>query len=115
MQYRVTQLEKVREEDNRVKKDEHDREKREYEAAIQSVREEGRASIEESWKAIHLVENELHAHEKQSYEERLRISEKFTQVLLAQNTMVGDLKNVMSGIGRLEVDVKALALDFKNK
>lgn len=100
--YRVNQLEKAVE---IAKKD--------SDISISKAREEIRKELDACWTAIHQAERFHAKHVEESYAERLKISERFTDVLLAQNTMAGEVKNIAAGVSRLEINVRELADEVK--
>jgi hypothetical protein len=100
--YRVSQLEKA-----------VDFAKTTSDLAIAKAREDVRKELDSCWVAVHQAERSHAKHVEESYAERLKISERFTDVLLAQNTMAGEVKNIAAGVSRLEGSVRDLAEEVK--
>ena len=62
---------------------------------------------------IDQVREEAHSHEKVSFEERLRIAEKFNAVALAQSNLSGDLKASVATMARVEKKVDEIVEEMK--
>lgn len=76
--------------------------------------------LKEVWSAINKertridgVKEDAHKHQMDSYEERLKIAEKFSVVALAQSNLSGDLKASVATMARVEKKVDEIAEEVK--
>ena len=81
--------------------------------AIAKAREEVRKEMDTCWAAVHQGERNFAKHMEEAYAERLLVERRFTDVMLAQNTTSGEVKSVLEGVRRLEVNLKELADEVK--
>lgn len=67
------------------------------------------------WNKLHELEAQMNAHEKASYEERLKIAEKFSTQAIAQANVAGQLNLMAAELARFGVTLKEISEEVKRK